>query len=200
MARGEEQKSLPHGEEQKAASRSEEPRTASRGEGARGEEERSPSRAEEQRSSRRTLESPASQTEEVAEAAFAAATSASRALADFEPLLNASNRLFEAWLAVGNELLEFGRSRMDRNIEMGKAMVQSSSLNETLDLQQKFTRNALQEYLSEANKIADLGTRGLMETFSTLQKPVLEMASEVARRSQSQGQPPQRHHHAEAAE
>lgn len=146
----------------------------------------------------------ASQTEEMAEAAFATASSATRAIADFEPLLNASNKLFEAWLAVGNELLEFGRTRMDRNIEMGKAIVQSSSLNETLDLQQKFTRNAFQEYLNEANKIADLGTRGFMESFSTLQKPVRELAAQATRRAEGQGhqhqQHPQRHHHAEAAE
>lgn len=87
-----------------------------------------------------------------------------------EPLLQVSNRLFEGWMAVGNELLEFGKSRLDRSLEMSRAMAQTTSLNEAIDVQAKFTRSAMQDYLSEANKLADLSTRSLIDSFSTLQR------------------------------
>ena len=100
-----------------------------------------------------------------------------------DPLFQASNRMLEAWLAVGNELMEFGKSRLDRCFEMSRAMARSKTLNEAIDLQADFTRSTVVDYLSEAGKLADLGTRSMLDSFSTLQRS----ASEVT-------------HHAEAAE
>ena len=86
-----------------------------------------------------------------------------------DPLFQASNRLLDAWLTVSSELLEFGKSRLDRGLEMQQAMARSSSLNEAFDLQAKFARSVVEDYLSEATKLADLGTRSLIDTFSPLQ-------------------------------
>src|SRR5690348_14798850 len=92
------------------------------------------------------------------------------ALTTFDPFFQAGNRLFEGWMAVGSEMLEFGKSRFDRGIEMSKAIAQSSSVNEALDLQATYTRSLVQDYVSEAQKIADLGTRSLLDSFTTLQQ------------------------------
>jgi len=95
---------------------------------------------------------------------------ASTQLPDLDPLLRASNRLFEGWMAVGTEILEFGKNRLDQNIEMGKAIAQTTSLKEAMDIQTKFTRSFLEDYLNEANKLADLGTRSLLDSFSSWQQ------------------------------
>jgi hypothetical protein len=94
------------------------------------------------------------------------------AIPSLDPLFQAGNRLIEGWMAVGSEMLEFSRTRIDRSLEMGRAMAQSTSLNEAIDVQATFTRSAVQDYLSEANKLADLGTRSLLDSFSTLRQPV----------------------------
>jgi hypothetical protein len=96
---------------------------------------------------------------------------------NFDPLFQASNRFIETWMAVSNEILEFSKSRLDRGLEMGRAIAQSTSLNEAIDVQAKFTRSTVQDYLSEANKLADLGTRSLMDSFSTLQRTAPEPAN-----------------------
>ena len=88
----------------------------------------------------------------------------------FDPLLQASNRMLEGWMAVSSEILAFGKSRCDRGLEMSKAMAQSTSLNEAIEVQTKYTRSIMEDYLSEANKIADLSTRSLLDSFSTLQQ------------------------------
>jgi hypothetical protein len=90
-------------------------------------------------------------------------------LADLDPLFRASNRLFEGWMAVGTEMLEFSKNRLDQNIEMGKAIAQTTSLKEAMDLQTKFTRSFLEDYLNEANKLADLSTRSLLDSFTSWQ-------------------------------
>jgi hypothetical protein len=97
------------------------------------------------------------------------------AMPHFDPLFQAGNRLIEGWMAVGNELFEFSKSRLDRSLEMSRAMAQSTSLNEAMDVQAKYTRSAMQDYLSEANKLADLGTRSFLDSFSTLQHQGREM-------------------------
>jgi hypothetical protein len=97
------------------------------------------------------------------------------AMANLDPLFQASNRLIEGWMAVGSELLEFSKSRLDRNLEMSRAMAQTTSLNEAMDVQAKYTRSAMQDYLSECNKLADLGTRSFLDSFSTLQHRGREM-------------------------
>jgi hypothetical protein len=87
-----------------------------------------------------------------------------------DPIFRASNRLLEGWMAVSSEMLEFGKNRFDRGLEMSKAIAQSTSLNEAIDLQATFTRSIVQDYVSEAQKIADLGARSLLDSFTTLQQ------------------------------
>jgi hypothetical protein len=96
------------------------------------------------------------------------------ALTALDPLLQASNRLLEGWMAVSSEMLEFSKTRFDRGLEMSKAIVQSSTLNEALDLQATYTRSIVQDYVSEAQKIADLGARSVLDSFTTLQQQARE--------------------------
>lgn len=116
-----------------------------------------------------------------------AAAFGSGALTNLDPLLQASNRLLEGWMALSSEILEFGKTRIDRGLEMSKAMAQSTSLNEALDLQATYTRSIVQDYVSEAHKIVDLSTRSLLDSFSTLQQQTREKARDAT-------------YHAEAAE
>lgn len=99
-----------------------------------------------------------------------AATLAGAETPSFEPLIELSNKLLEAWMAVGAEILDFGRMRLDQSLEMSKALAKSSSFNEAMEVQAQFSRSIMQDYFSKANKIADLSTRGLMDGFSAMQK------------------------------
>jgi hypothetical protein len=100
-------------------------------------------------------------------------------LPDVGPYFEAGNRLIQGWMAVGNEIIEFGQSRIDRSLEMGRAMAQSTSFNEALDVQATFTRATVQDYLSEAGKLTELSTQSLLDSFSTLRKPVRETIARV---------------------
>jgi hypothetical protein len=93
----------------------------------------------------------------------------SQALAGLEPLLHAGNKWFENWAAVGSELLEFSRSRLDRNLEVSKAIARSSTLDEAIDLQADYARSIVRDYFAEASKLADLGTRAMLESMSVWQ-------------------------------
>jgi hypothetical protein len=91
------------------------------------------------------------------------------AIGQFEPFLTAGNKVFEAWTAVGTELVELGRARVDQSIELGQAMARSSSFNEALDLQAKFARSMMDDFLGAASRLAAIGTRPMMESFAAMQ-------------------------------
>jgi hypothetical protein len=98
----------------------------------------------------------------------------SQALGGIEPIFQASNKLLETWMAVSSEILEFSRARLDRTLEMSKAIARSSSLDEAMELQVDHARTTLREYFNEAGKIADLGTRAMFDSISVWQPAVRE--------------------------
>jgi hypothetical protein len=98
-----------------------------------------------------------------------------QAINGIEPILQASNKWFENWAAVSSELLEFGRSRLDRNIEVGKAIARSNSFDEAIELQADYARSTVREYFSEAGKLADIGTRAVIDTVMVWQPAMREV-------------------------
>lgn len=108
------------------------------------------------------------------ETQVSAALDPSQALAGIEPIFQAGNKLLETWMAVGSEILEFSRLRLDRNLEVGKAIARSSSIDEAIELQTDHARSTVREYFNEASKIADLGTRAMLDSFSVWQPAVRE--------------------------
>jgi hypothetical protein len=99
--------------------------------------------------------------------------------ATIDPLLQAGNRLLAGWMAVNSEILEFGRARLDRSLAIGKALAQSNSIDEAIDLQSQYVRTVVQDYVAESNKIVDLGTRSLLDSMSEL-RPIAHRATEHA--------------------
>jgi len=104
----------------------------------------------------------------------------SQTLSGIEPIFQASNKWLETWMAVGSELIEFSRARLDRNLEMSKAIARSSSIDEAMELQADHARSTVREYFSEAGKIADLSTRALLDSFTVWQPAMREGARRAA--------------------
>lgn len=91
-------------------------------------------------------------------------------LPQLETFLTAGSKVIEAWRAIGTELIEFGKARVDQSIEMSSAVARSSSFNEVVELQTKFAQSTMNDLLAEARKLADIGTRPIIESFAAVQK------------------------------
>jgi hypothetical protein len=87
-----------------------------------------------------------------------------------EPLFEVSSKLLETWAAVGTEILEFSKARLDQSLELSRAIANTGSVSEAMDVQARFTRSMMQDYIAEANKLADMSTRSMLDSFSTMQK------------------------------
>lgn len=86
--------------------------------------------------------------------------------ANLEPFFQAGTKALDAWRVVSEELLEFGKARLTRNLEMSRKVTQSASLDKAIEVQADFARAAMQDYIAETGKLAELGTRAMAESFS----------------------------------
>jgi hypothetical protein len=86
--------------------------------------------------------------------------------ANLEPFFQAGAKALDSWRVVSEELLEFGKARLTRNIEMSRKVTESPSLDKAIEAQADFARSMMQDYIAETGKLAELGTRAMAETFS----------------------------------
>jgi hypothetical protein len=77
--------------------------------------------------------------------------------------------MLEHWRVVSEELMEFGRTRLSKNIEVGRKVAQSTSIDQAIEAQAEYARTAMQDYIAESNKLAELGTRALFGSLSVWQ-------------------------------
>jgi hypothetical protein len=106
----------------------------------------------------------------------------SQALNGLEPILQASNKMLENWMAMSSEILEFSRARLDRNLEMSKAIARSSSIDEAMGLHADHARSTVREYFTECGKLADLGARVMLESLMAWQPAAREATREAMQR------------------
>jgi hypothetical protein len=93
-----------------------------------------------------------------------------------EPFFEVGNKLLETWAAMGTEILEFSKTRLDQGLELSRAIAKTGSVSEAMDVQARFTRSMMQDYISEANKLADMSTRSFLDSFAAAQKPTRNAA------------------------
>jgi len=86
--------------------------------------------------------------------------------ANLEPFFHVGTKALDSWRVVSEELLEFGKSRLTRNMEMSRKVTEAPSLDKALEAQADFARAMMQDYIAETGKLAELGTRAMAETFS----------------------------------
>jgi hypothetical protein len=86
--------------------------------------------------------------------------------ANLEPFFQAGTKALDTWRVVSEELLEFGKARLTRNMEMSRKVTQSPSLDKAFEAHADFARSLMEDYIAETGKLAELGTRAMAETFS----------------------------------
>src|SRR5215470_256220 len=78
--------------------------------------------------------------------------------ANLEPFFQAGTKALDSWRVVGEELLEFGKSQLNRNMEMSRRVTEASSLEKAMEAHADFAQSMMQDYIAETGKLAELGT------------------------------------------
>ena len=109
--------------------------------------------------------------------------------ANLEPFFQASTKALETWREVSDELLEFSKSRLARNMEMSRKVTESQTLDKAIEAQADFARAMMQDYIAETGKLAELGSRAMAETFSYWKNETAKTpAGRAARRLESEAE------------
>lgn len=105
---------------------------------------------------------------------------------NLEPFFVAGSRFIENWRKASEELLEFGKTRLGRNLETGRKVARSASLEEAIEHQSEFARSLMQDYINETGKLAEIGSRTISDTFEVWRierQQARRMARDVAERT-----------------
>ena len=114
--------------------------------------------------------------------------------ANLEPFFQASTKALDTWREVSEELLEFGKSRLTRNMEMSRKVTESPSLDKAMEAQADFARSMMQDYIAETGRLAELGTRAMAETFSCWKAEAAKKpAGRAAQRFESEAEEASKH-------
>ena len=76
---------------------------------------------------------------------------------------------------LNGELMGFVNSRLNRDVELGRALSQCSNWSDAVNLQQDWTQQANQEYLAEASRLMDLSSKVAKVSW----EPVYDRATQV---------------------
>jgi len=76
---------------------------------------------------------------------------------------------------LNGELMGFVNSRLNRDVELGRALSQCSNWSDAVNLQQDWAQQANQEYLAEASRLMDLSSKVAKESW----EPVYDRATQV---------------------
>jgi len=114
--------------------------------------------------------------------------------ANLEPFFQAGTKALDTWREVSEELLEFGKSRLSRNIEMSRKVTESPSLDKAIEAQADFARSMMQDYIAETGRLAELSTRAMAETFSCWKSEAAKTpAGRAAQRFESEAEDAAKH-------
>ncbi len=76
---------------------------------------------------------------------------------------------------LNGELMGFVNSRLNRDVELGRALSQCSNWSDAVNLQQDWAQQANQEYLAEASRLMELSSKVAKESW----EPVYDRANQV---------------------
>ena len=76
---------------------------------------------------------------------------------------------------LNGELMGFVNSRLNRDVELGRALSQCSNWSDAVNLQQDWAQQANQEYLAEASRLMELSSKVAKESW----EPVYDQANQV---------------------
>jgi hypothetical protein len=86
--------------------------------------------------------------------------------ANLEQFFHAGSKVMDHWRQVSDELCEFGKSLLKRNMEVGHKVTRCGSVDEALEAQTDFARTMVQDYIAESGKLAEMSTRAIFEGLS----------------------------------
>jgi hypothetical protein len=76
---------------------------------------------------------------------------------------------------LNGELMGFVNTRLNRDIELSRALCRCANWSDAINLQQDWAQQATREYLAEAGRITDLASRVAQESW----QPVYDRANKV---------------------
>src|SRR5205814_6174693 len=84
--------------------------------------------------------------------------------ANLEPFFQAGTKALDTWRVVSEELLEFGKARLTRNMEMSRKVTQSPSLDKAFEAHAALARSLMEDHITDTRKLAETRKHTMTKT------------------------------------
>lgn len=91
---------------------------------------------------------------------------------NFDTFVRASTIAASGYGAIAQHWAEFAKATVQQSVETARAVMGTKNVKEAFELQSNFARSTFDRYVSEANKVSELGVRATTEALAPIQKRV----------------------------
>ncbi len=100
---------------------------------------------------------------------------------NFDAFVRASTIAAHGYGAIAQHWADFAKATVEQSVETARAVMNTRNVKDAIELQSNFARSTFDRYVSEANKISELGVKTSTEAFAPIQKRVDEVVSKYNR-------------------
>jgi hypothetical protein len=90
--------------------------------------------------------------------------------ANLEQFFQASNKVMDHWRLVSDEICEFGKRCLNRNMEAAHNVTRYGSVDEALKAQTELGSKMAEAYIAESGKLAQMTRQAIFEGFIGMER------------------------------
>ena len=103
--------------------------------------------------------------------------------ASFKAFMQASRLYADGMSVFGGEMLRFMSRRWQQDMEFGRSLTKCDEWNKIAAVQQDWAGKAVEDYLDEASRLAELASKVTMESWQPLYETATSAADETLARA-----------------
>ncbi len=99
----------------------------------------------------------------------------------FEAFVTATNVASKGAEAINAEVLNYGKSALEESLAVTKAAMTVKNLQELIELQSEYAKNALDGFLQQATRMGELATKVSQEAFEPINARVQTVVEKLVK-------------------
>lgn len=100
---------------------------------------------------------------------------------NFDAFVRASTIAAHGYGAIAQHWADFAKATVEQSVETARAVLSTKSVKDAIELQSNFARSTFDRYVSEANKISEIGVKTTTDALAPIQKRVDEVVAKYSR-------------------
>jgi phasin family protein len=100
---------------------------------------------------------------------------------NFDAFVRASTIAAYGYGAIAQHWADFTKATVEQSVQTARAVMSTKNVKDALELQSNFARSTFDRYVTEANKISEIGVKATNDALAPIQKRVDDVVAKYNR-------------------